>query len=104
MQTFRLTSVRARVVCALALGLIALNTNSASLARTVAYFTSATSSPTGSMSTVRLQLGATPTVSGVFDVASNMLPGDFQLSLFDVSNNGSAGVAQQAFTYSVTST
>ena len=104
MQAIRLTYLRTRVLAVLALGLIALNTNPGALARTVAYFTASAAAPTSSMSTVRLDIGASPSSSGVFNVPSNMLPGDFQVHLFDVSNNGSSGVAQEAFTYTLKST
>src|SRR4051812_2240113 len=55
------------------------------------------------MGTVHLDVSTAPSVSGVFNIAANMLPGDFQLRTLDIANNGSVGVAQQAFTYSVTS-
>jgi hypothetical protein len=98
------TNLSARTACLVVLGLVALNGNSAALARTVAYFTSSASAPTSSMSTVRLQIGTSPSSSGVFNIPSNMLPGDFQIALFDVSNNGTSGVVQEAFTYALTST
>ena len=95
-------NVRARLVCFLALALIAANTNTAALARTAAYFTATASSPAGSMSTVHLDL-STPSAPGLFSIAANMLPGDFQIKTFDIVNNGTVGVPQQDFTYAVTS-
>ncbi len=95
---------RARLVCFLALACIAANTDTAALARTTAYFTATSSSPAGSMSTVHLNLATAPSAPGVFSVTANMLPGDFQIKMVDLVNNGTGGVVQQDFTYSVTST
>jgi len=72
--------------------------------QTSAYFTSSASAPSGTMSTVHLDVSTAPSVSGVFNIASNMLPGDFQIKTMDIVNNGPPGVAQQDFTYAVSST
>jgi hypothetical protein len=73
------------------------------LAQTAAYFTASSASPAGSMSTVHLDLSSSPSAPGLFNISANMLPGDFQIKTFDIVNNGTGGVAQQDFTYSVTS-
>jgi Camelysin metallo-endopeptidase len=102
-RTLLISRIRARVVCCLALALIAANTNTAALAGTSAYFSASSTAPTGSMSTVRLDVSTSPSASGIFNVAANMLPGDFQIKTIDLVNNGTVGVAQQDFTYSLTS-
>jgi hypothetical protein len=103
MQIILESGVRARVVCFLALALIAANMDTVALARTAAYFTSTSSGPVGNMSTVRLDVSVAPTVSGLFNVAANLVPADFQLKTIDVVNNGTGGIPQQDFTYSMTS-
>jgi hypothetical protein len=102
-RSFLESGIRARIVCLLALGLIAAFTDTTALARTAAYFTASSTTPTSSMSTVRLDVSTSPSVSAVFNVTSNMLPGDFQIKTVDLVNNGAVGVARQDFTYSVTS-
>src|SRR5579859_1503784 len=97
------SATRARFLCFLALALIAANTDTVALARTAAYFTASSTTPVGSMSTVHLNVATTPSVSGIFNVAANMLPADFQLKTMDLVNNGTAGIPQQDFTYSMTS-
>jgi hypothetical protein len=89
-----------RVVLFLALALIASSAGTT----TSAYFTSISSATGNNLGTVRLDLATAPSVSDVLNVAANMLPGDFQIRTFDVANTGSVGVAQQAFSYSVSST
>jgi hypothetical protein len=86
------------------LALLSAVSDSAVSGRTLAYFTSRSSTQGQALGTVNLDVSAVPSVSGVFNVAANMLPGDFQLRTFEVRNNGDAGVPQQAFTYSLAST
>jgi hypothetical protein len=89
-----------RVILFLTLALIASSAGTT----TSAYFTSTSSAAGNNLGTVRLDLETAPSASDVFNVAANMLPGDFQLRTFDVANTGSVGVAQQSFSYSVSST
>jgi hypothetical protein len=102
-RSLLITDPRTRLVCCLVLAAIAVGMNAEPRSRTGAYFTSASSTAPSTIRTVSLGVTGTPSVSGVFDVASNMLPGDFAIRLFDLVNTGSAGVAQQDFTYAVTS-
>jgi hypothetical protein len=104
MPVLSAVTVRVRVVFFLVLALLSAASDSAASGRTLAYFTSRASTVGQTMGTVNLDVSTAPSVSGVFNIAANMLPGDFQLRTFEVTNNGSAGVAQQAFTYSVAST
>src|SRR5437867_4111307 len=104
MRSLLASSLRVRVVFFLALALVSAATDSALSGRTLAYFTSLASTGGQTMGTVHLDVSTAPSVSGVFNIAANMLPGDFQLRTFDVTNNGTLGVPQQAFTYSVVST
>ena len=96
------SGVRLRVVLFLALALVVANADAVALARTAAYFTATSSAPVGNMTAVRLDVSTTPSVSGIFNVASNMLPADFQLKTIDLVNNGTAGIPQQDFTYAMT--
>lgn len=99
-----LLSLRPRLLACVLLVAIAATTNGAAVGRTLAYFTASASSAASTMSTVHLDISTSPSVSGVFDVASNMLPGDFAIKPFDVLNNGTSGVAQQDVTVSLVST
>ena len=92
-----------RVLACALLILIGATANTA-VGRTLAYFTSSATTGSSSMTTVHLAIATSPTVSGVFDVAANMLPGDFDIKTFDVANNGAPGVAQQDVTISLAST
>jgi hypothetical protein len=74
-----------------------------SLRSTQAYFTSA-AAPAGSMSTVLLDASTSSTVSSVFNIPDNLLPGDFQVQTIDVVNDGTVGSSQQDFTYALSST
>ena len=53
--------------------------------RTLAYFTSRASSADQTMGTVHLDVSTVPSVSGVFNIAANMLPGDFQHSAAEIN-------------------
>src|SRR5438477_9352101 len=70
---------------------------------TQAYFTS-TVAPSGTMTTVHLDVSTSSSASGLFDIASNMVPGDFEIKTIDIVNHGAAGESQQDFTYAVGST
>jgi hypothetical protein len=99
------SGIAPRLALLLVLAFIVANADqhSAAFARTAAYFTATTSSPAGSMSTVHLDLATSPSAPGLFSITANMLPGDFQIKTFDIVNNGTGGVPQQDFTYSITS-
>jgi hypothetical protein len=91
-----------RVVFSLALATIVASASSTDLGRTLAFFT-ANAAAASSMSTVQLNVSTLPSASAVFNIASNMLPGDFQINTFDVVNAGTESVIQQDFTYSFAS-
>ena len=91
-----------RVVFSLALAAIVASASTADLGRTFAFFTANVASAS-SMSTVQLNVSTLPSASAVFNVASNMLPGDFQINTFDVVNGGTESVTQQDFTYTFAS-
>jgi hypothetical protein len=91
-----------RVVFSLALVAIVANASTADLGRTFAFFT-ANAAAASNMSTVQLNVSTLPSASAVFNIASNMLPGDFQINTFDVVNAGTESVSQQDFTYSFAS-
>jgi len=91
-----------RVVLSLALAAILASASTADLGRTFAFFT-ANAASASSMSTVQLNVSTLPSASAMFDVASNMLPGDFQINTFDVVNGGTESVVQQDFTYTFAS-
>ena len=103
MRTLQASGVHARGVGLVALAFIVASMDTSAFARTAAYFTATTSSPAGRMSTVHLDLSTSPSAPGLFSITANMLPGDFQIKTFDIVNNGTGGVTQQDFTYSVTS-
>ena len=97
--------VTPRLALLLVLAFIVANAeqHGSALAQTAAYFTASSASPAGSMSTVHLDLATSPSAPGLFNISANMLPGDFQIKTFDIVNNGTGGVPQQDFTYSITS-
>src|SRR6185503_20394612 len=94
----------ARAVFLLALVTIMGSASSANSGRTLAYFTSSALAAGNTMSVVNLNVSTAPSVSGVFNIAANMVPGDFQLQTLNVVNAGTVAVTQQDFTYSVAST
>jgi hypothetical protein len=95
----------ARVIVFLSLAAIVASTSTAGLGRTFAYFTSSATAADSSMTTAQLLLDVStaPSASRVFNIAANMLPGDFDLQTIDIVNNGTAGVPQLDFTYSLAS-
>src|SRR6188474_2162155 len=93
-----------RAVFLLALVTIMASASSTESGRTLAYFTSSALAAGNTMSVVNLNVSTSPSVSGVFNVAANMVPGDFQLQTLNVVNAGAVTVAQQDFTYSFAST
>jgi hypothetical protein len=93
-----------RVVVFLSLAAIVASTSTAGLGSTFAYFTASAASAANTMSTVHLDVSTVPSVSSVFNIASNMLPGDFQVQTIDVANSGTLGTTQQDFTYAFDST
>ena len=73
------------------------------MSRTTAYFDAAAATSANTISTVTLGVTDSATTSGIVDVATNMLPGDFFIKTLDLLNTGSTGVTQQDFTYTVSS-
>ena len=105
MRILPASGIGPRLLLLLALAFIVAHAelNGAAFNRTAAYFTATSSSPAGNMSTVHLDLSTSPSAPGLFNISANMLPGDFQIKTFDIVNNGTGGVPQQDFTFSVTS-
>jgi hypothetical protein len=73
------------------------------LGHTSAYFSSAATTSANTLSTVSLSASASPGASALFNVPSNLVPGDFAFETFDLVNGGTAGVPQQDVTYALTS-
>jgi len=90
----------ARVIVFLSLAAIVASTSTVGLGHTFAYFTASAAATDNSMSTAQLLLdvATAPSASRVFNIAANMLPGDFDVQTIDTVNNGTAGVAQLDFT------
>ena len=99
-----LAQLPGRIAFCLVLAAIVGLTNPAAIGKTAAYFTASASSAANTMSTVSLQVSGLSSASAVFDIPSEMLPGDFQIKTMDIVNDGTSGVAQQDFTSSLTST
>jgi len=91
------------LLCLLLVAVVGASSDPTTPRRTQAYFTAATVQAS-SMSTVRLDVSTSAAVSGVFSIAANMLPGDFQLKTIDILNGAPSGATQRDFAYSVTST
>ena len=87
------------LVCAALAAIVAAPT----ISSTTAYFDSASATSANTISTVTLGVADSATTSGIVDVATNMLPGDFFIKTLDLTNTGTSGVAQQDFTYAVSS-
>jgi hypothetical protein len=102
-QTLLLAALRPRFAFCLALAAIVAGMNATPAGRTVAYFGASAATAPDTITTVSLRVTGSPSVSGVFDIASNMLPGDFAIKTLDLVNGGTTGVAQQDFTYSLVS-
>lgn len=98
-------SLRMRLLLFVGIALMVGANESGTAGKTLAYFTAIAVDSGNVISTVSLSMTA-PSSSGVFNIASNMIPGDFQLKPIDIVNgvNGVSGAAQQDFTYSVVST
>ena len=95
--------LQARALFFLLLAVVCVSSDATTVRRTLAYFTAGTVQA-GNMSTVHLDVSTSAVVSGLFSIAANMVPGDFQLKTIDIVNGGTSGQGQQDFTYSVTST
>jgi hypothetical protein len=98
-------SLRVRLLLFMSIALLVGANGAGSSGRTLAYFTAVAVDTGNVISTVSLSMTA-PSSSGVFNIASNMIPGDFQLKPIDIVNgvNGVPGVQQQDFTYSLVNT
>jgi hypothetical protein len=95
--------VRTRLLLFLAMALLVGANESGPSGKTLAYFTATVLNTGNTISTVALSI-STPSLSKVFDITSNMIPGDFQLKPIDIINGGATGIPQQDFTYSVINT
>jgi hypothetical protein len=89
----------------LAMALLVGANESGPSGKTLAYFTATAVDTGNTISTVSLSISA-PSSSGVFNIAQNMIPGDYQVRSIDIVNgtSGVAGVPQKDFTYSVVNT
>src|SRR5207237_5276653 len=87
--------VQMRVVVFIALALIVGGSEMSANARTLAYFVATATNTGNTLSTVQLNISNNHVSAGLFNIAGNMLPGDFQLKAIQVINGGTLGVAQQ---------
>src|SRR5258708_275245 len=95
--------VRTRVLLFLGLAIVIGINEPGPAGKTLAYFTATASTAANTISTVTLRMTA-PSSSGLFNIGSNMIPGDYQLKSIDVVNGGDVGVTQQDFTYTLVNT
>ena len=95
--------VRTRVLLFLGLAIVIGTNEPGPGGKTLAYFTATATTTANTISTVTLAMTA-PSASGLFNIGSNMIPGDYQLKPIDVVNGGTSGVTQQDFTYSIVNT
>lgn len=95
--------IRTRVLLFLGLAIVIGASEPGPAGKTLAYFTATASTTANTISTVTLQM-TTPSVSGLFNIGSNMIPGDYQLKSIDIVNGGLVSVTQQDFTYSLVNT
>jgi hypothetical protein len=97
--------VRTRVLLFLALAMLVGANESGPNGKTLAYFTATAVDAGNTISTVSLSISA-PSSQGVFNIASNMIPGDYQIQSINIVNgiSGAGGVPQKDFTYSLVNT
>jgi hypothetical protein len=97
-------SIRSRLLLFLILAVLVGGNELGPASKTLAYFTATATNTANTMSTVSLNISNSPINSGLFNISSNMIPGDYQLKPIDVTNGGTVSVTQQDFTYTVVNT